>query len=210
MSPLTDKVLSCFATYGNQIGNFGEQKPVGGNLRSLILGIFNIMIPEKIEKLSLSDVLEIREEYSELREAATNVINRLSIEFSLRDVVDETRANKLINEALKKFENEIEKFRKKRLQRIFKDWRIQSVATILGMIGGYITGGPVAAIALATGSAGISIMNHIAGKEAPSDIQKTIQYFSEVQKKVDINEFAEGLINYRRIVLGEKDNHRKF
>ena len=69
------------------------------------------------------------------------------------------------------------------------------------MIGGYLAGGPAASLALGTGAGGISILNHIAGKEGPEEIASTIQYFNKINERIELNEFVEGLLTYRRLVF---------
>ena len=203
MSPLTDITLSCFAIYGNQIGTYGNQKPSGENLKSLIAGVFNIMVPENIDTMNFKDILEIREEYSDLRKAVSKVITSLSNEFMLHVVAEEERANELLKYALNRFNTEVNKFKNRRWRRIFKDWKTSSVATVLGAGGAFLAGGPAVAVGCAVGGAGITLMNIIAGREDPSEIQKTVQYFNKIKEKIDYNEFIEGLINYKRIVTGE-------
>lgn len=204
MSPLTDKQVSCFATYGNQIGKKGKDQPSGESLNSLVAGVFDILVPGNIEKLSFKDVIDIREEYAQLRGAACNCLESISDEFKLNQVVNKRKADELINFALNKFDDEVKKFKKGTWRHIFKDWKVQTVATTLGMLASYIAGGPEAALALGSGSAGISIMNHIAGKDDPSNIEKTIQYFNRINQRIELNEFLEGLMNYRKLVLGKQ------
>ena len=206
MSSLTDKQASCFATYGNQIGAQGRQQPSGESLNSLIAGVFKIMVPKEIDKLNFKDVLEIREEYKDLRIAINNILETLANDFRLCEVVDKTRANNLISHALQKFECDVEKFKKRRWRRVFKAWKVQSVGTVLGMLAGYVAGGPKTAVALVGGAAGITLMNHLAGREDPSNLDKTIQYFNNINERIEINEFVEGLINYRELVLGGEDS----
>ena len=203
MSSLTNQKISCFATYANQIGKEGKEKPSGDNLKSLIAGVFDFMVPGDINKLTFKDVIEIRSEYSSLRESASNCIQSISEEFKLNEVIIKKRADDLIQSSLNKFEKEVEKFKKGVWRRIFKDWRVQTLATTMGMVSGFIAGGPAAALGIGTGAGGISILNHIAGKEEPADIGNTIQYFNKINEKIELNEFVEGLINYRKLVFGK-------
>lgn len=200
MSPLTNSELSYFATFGNQIGKLGEDKPSGENFNSFISGIFNIMIPKDIEKLDFSDVLDIRTEYSELREGARKVIQSIADEFKLNEIINEKRAKKAIIFSLDDFNKKISKFKKAKWRRAFKDWKVQSIATLLGTVAGFIAGGPTAAIAFSAGGAGISIMNQVAGKEEPSDISKLAQYFNQINRKINMKGINKELLLYRKSI----------
>ena len=201
-SPLTDKKISCFTTFGNQIGKLGKEQPSGESMKSLIVSVFNILVPGDIEKLSFKDVLDIRTEYEALRQSATKFIKTIADEFTIEQVVDKKTAESLVKSASFKLEEEIDRFKKQTWKRIFQDWRTQSIATTLGTVASYIAGGPEIALALGSGSAFITIMNNITGKEESNAIDDTIQYFSMINRKIEINEFTEGLLNYRKFVLG--------
>ena len=71
------------------------------------------------------------------------------------------------------------------------------------MLPTYIAGGSNAAIAWGTAGYLLTVINHYAGREEPRDIKKTIQYFNEINKTINKNKFIEGLMNYRRFVVGE-------
>lgn len=203
MSPLTDNTSSCFAIYGNQIGTYGNQKPSGENLKSLITGVFDIMVPSDLDKLNFKDVLDIREKYADLRKAVSEIITSLSGEFMLPVVIEEKRANELLESALAKFNDDVDKFEKQRWRRFFKDWKTSSIATVMSVGGAVLAGGPAVAVGFGIVCGGITLMNIIAGKEEPSDIRKTVQYFNKIKEKIDHNKFLEGLINYNKIVMGE-------
>jgi len=200
-SPLTNKKMCCFATYANQIGRIGSEQPSGENLKSLIAGVFDFMVPGNIDKLSFSDVIDIRNEYNSLREAASDCIKSISDEFGLNNAIIKDRADELLKSALEKFEKEVRKFKRNTWKRVFKNWKVQTLATTLGFVGGYLAGGPDVAVAAASGSGGISILNHIAGRDEPARIAKTIQYFNKINEKIALNEYVEGLLNYRKLVF---------
>jgi hypothetical protein len=201
MSPLTDEKMSCFATFGNQIGKFGKEKPSGDNFNSFVSGVFDIMVPSDIEKLDFNDVLDIRNEYNDLRVGARNVLEKISSEFKLNEIVDNESADDAINDALNEFNLIVERFKKGIWRRAFKDWRTQALATVLGAVAGFIAGGPETAIAISSGAAGISIMNTIAGKEESSDINKMVQYFSKINRSIEMKDFNRELIKYRKAIL---------
>lgn len=201
-SPLTNKETNCFATFGNQIGNLGEQQPSGESMNSFIASVFEMMVPVGIEKLSFKDVLDIRNEYEPLRESASKFIQNIADEFKVNQVIDKKTADSLVHSASLNFESEINKFKKQSWKRIFKDWKTQTVATTLGATASFVAGGPTAALALSVGATAIAIMNNVAGKGETSKIDDTVQYFSMINKNIEINDFAEGLINYRKLVLG--------
>jgi len=202
LSPLTNKEMSCFATFGSQIGNFGKQQPSGESMRSFIAGVFQIMVPVGIERLSFEDVLDIREEYNPLRESAAQFIQIIADEFKINQIIDKARADSLVQSASQRFESEIKKFEKQSWKRVFKDWKTQSIATTLGGAATIVAGGPVEAVALGTGAAAIAIMNNVAGRKGTSKIDDTIQYFSVINERIKIYDFVDGLINHRKLVLG--------
>lgn len=202
ISPLTDKKNSCFITFGNQIGKLAEEQPSGESMKSLIASVFNIMVPRDIARLSFKDVIEIRTEYEPLRRSATKFIETIANEFKIEKVVDRKTAESLINSASTEFEEEIIRFKKQAWKRIFNDWKTQSIAAMLGAITSYIVGGSKTALISGAGTAIIVIINHLAGIEEPSAIDETIQYFSMINKKIEINELVEDLLNYRKLVLG--------
>ncbi len=201
MSPLTNHELSCFATFGNQIGRYGEDKPSGENFNSFITGVFDIMVPANIEELEFSEVLDIRNEYKDLRKGARNVLEDIAEEFKLNEIVDGKSAEEAIKNSLEEFKSQVESFNKSNWRRAFKDWKVQTIATVLGTLAGFIAGGPVAALAVSGTSGGISIMNQIAGKEEPSDIGKLTQYYSRINKTIEMKNFNEDLLKYRKAIL---------
>jgi len=205
VSPLTNKKTSCFITYANQLGNYYSDQPPGESIKSLITGVFNFMVPEKIEKLSFQEVIDIRNEYADLRESASNYIKSLGEEFNLNKIVNKKTAKEHIDFAINKFKEDVKKFNGGALRRTFKDWKFQTIATTLGMLSGYLAGGPAVSVGIASTGASFAIMNHIAGRPKPEELENTIQYFSIINEIIDPNRLIRELNNYRAIVIG--NNH---
>ncbi|MBU1951054.1 MAG: hypothetical protein KJ927_20250 [Candidatus Eisenbacteria bacterium] len=171
-------------------------------MKSLIAGVFEFMVPKNIDKLDFAEVVKIRDEYDDLRKGAANFIKRIADEFELERVVDEKRANELIGDATTEFKKKVEDFKRCSLRRIIKDWKTQTVATSIGMLGGYIAGGPGASVGIGIGGGVFSIINHFVGAAKSTQMEKTVRYFSVINRQIEQKEYIEGLLSYRRLVLG--------
>jgi hypothetical protein len=201
VSPLTNIENSCFATYGNQIGFLGHDQPAGENIKLTIAGVFDLMVPNDLTKLPFTEVIKIREEYTDLRQATSRCIQGVIDKLNLEKIIDKKRSEDLINSALDEYQLEVQKFKKGWFVRTIKDWRTQSLTTILATGGGFITGGPLGALIAGGVSGGLSILTHIASDNEPSDIAKSIQYFNQINKRFEINEFAKSLAEYGNLFL---------
>lgn len=203
MSLLTDRKSSCFVTYANQIGLEGEAKPSGDNYSCLLAGVFDIMVPGNIDILTFEDIIEIRNEYGPLRKSVNNCLKAISDEFNLTAVIDDRRGEALIQDSLEEFRRELERFERSSLKRLFTDWRTLSLGSSVAILGALLAGGPSAAIGCAVGSGGVTLLNQLVSANTPSNIQNTVQYFSQINERIDRNTYIDEFVNYRRLILGE-------
>jgi hypothetical protein len=196
LSPLTDRKASCFATYGNQIGDISNRQPVGENLSTFLTGVFNIMVPSNVQMLSFRDIMQIRDEYKDLREAVSNILVTISNEFRLDQIIDKRRAQDLIIQSIENFNHKIDVFNKQRWRRTISDWRTQSLATFLGALAGFLAGGPGIALIVSMTGASVQIMNQVSQKNSTDYIKSSVQYFSKINRRIKLNKIIEEANNY--------------
>ncbi len=201
LSPLTNIQSSCFVTYGNQIGVAGQDQPEGENIKSTITGVFKYMVPKDITKLSFNEVIDIRDEYYDLRQGTRRCIEKVTEEYSLDKVIDTKRSQDLIKSAVSDYESDVEKFKKGTWRRVFKGWQLQTFGTAICTVGGYLAGGPVVASIAASLGGGISITSQIANRNESSDIDKSIQYFSKINKALNLKEFHNSFLDYENLIF---------
>lgn len=192
MFPLTNVSSSYYSIYANQIGE-KTRYSAGESMNDLVTGIFNIMIPSDLSSLSFKDVIFLREEFTSLREALARTIKNLSYEFSLNRFIEINRAKELLDEALNKFSNDIERFKKQTFWRTVADWKMAALATSILTGGAFLAGGPKEALLCAGVGGVLTLLNNLGGKVEPNDIQKGIQYFCNINEKLEIEELINGL-----------------
>ncbi|MBI2417326.1 MAG: hypothetical protein HYV28_05380 [Ignavibacteriales bacterium] len=200
LSPVTDKLLNCFSIYSNQVGIHNPSESYEGALQSFISAVFNFMVPNNISYLSFKDVIEIRNEYIELRESLVRFLEIISNEFRLEQIIDPERMKELLNDAISKFKQEKLKFEKNTWRRIITDWRTQSISLLVGAFASYLSGGLTAPIYFQLGGASIRIANHMIQKNPTLPIKDSLQYFSNINQQIIHRQLISEADNYYKVI----------
>ncbi len=195
INSITDREYNYCLTAANNINNNRNHKQIEPIESSLAFTIFEITIPNGIEKLSFQDVIKLRNDYHDLRSAFHKTMLNFSEEYKLDQIFDEKTAKEKFEACVKDYLEEHRKFNsiKGKSIRFINDWKTQVIGISLGAIATALTGGAAVPLIFSFGGISFSAVSQILQSKAPYEENKSFQYLQKLNKAIDTKEVVKNI-----------------
>jgi hypothetical protein len=193
MDVITNQKSRFYLTAASEVSRSQMDRP--NNFAPSYLAFLTLekFVPD-VKKISLPEIIKIREEYTIQRNAFHNTINEVAIKHRLELIIDQKVFNEKMTDAIQEYNTNLIKFEStiRRSLSYIKDWKFQAFGGMLGLatIAGGV--GPLVIAAKAVGG-GLSLIKTISPDDINNQQFRSHQFIEKINDRISNIGMARGI-----------------
>lgn len=182
LDSITDEPFFFDVNVANALGLHRDAFP-GAAEGALLGSMATVLVPREISAISVARYGELRDSYSELREAFKRVITELSAIHRLGRIQGLADVNIRVQAIAQEFVEEFKRYKNTRYARAFRSWAPLCVGGVLSAVSSLVS--PPVAVAIAGASFAIQIVErHLDASAMSPPTDRTFQLLSGLERDI--------------------------